>query len=117
MKVTLQNDRYIATAIENVTGEERTNTSWGADSEDNLIIFFPENVDISAVEAEIANVKAIMDLNELRAERDILIAKTDWWASSDLTMTDEQINYRQELRDITNTYQSLDEVVWPTPPA
>lgn len=116
MRVTLQNDRYITTAIANVTGEERTNIAWGADLDDNLIIFFPESVDISAVEAEVPSVKAIMDLNELRAERDILIAKTDWWASSDLTMTDEQINYRQELRDITNTYQSLDEVVWPTPP-
>jgi len=52
----------------------------------------------------------------LRAERDRLIAATDWWASSDLTMTAEQSAYRQALRDITNTYQSLETVVWPTKP-
>ena len=59
---------------------------------------------------------AAQPLKELRAERDRLIADTDWWASSDLTMTAEQTAYRQALRDITNTYTSLDDVVWPTKP-
>ena len=59
---------------------------------------------------------AAQPLKELRAERDRLIAATDWWASSDLTMTAEQTAYRQALRDITNTYTSLDDVVWPTKP-
>ena len=67
------------------------------------------------------NVK-LLDLNAreplklLRAERDRLIAETDWWASSDLTMTAEQTAYRQALRDITEDYSSLDDVVWPTKP-
>lgn len=52
----------------------------------------------------------------LRAERDMKLAETDWWASSDLTMTDAQKKYRQDLRDITKTYSSLDKVKWPTKP-
>ena len=56
------------------------------------------------------------NLIALRNERNRLIAETDWWASSDLTMTDAQTTYRQALRDITNTYTSLDDVVWPTKP-
>ena len=59
---------------------------------------------------------AAQPLKELRAERNRLIAETDWWASSDLTMTAEQTAYRQALRDITNTYSSLDDVVWPVKP-
>ena len=55
-------------------------------------------------------------LNDLREERNILLAKTDWWASSDLTMTDAQKKYRQDLRDITKTYKTLDDVKWPTEP-
>ena len=55
-------------------------------------------------------------MKELRAERDKLIAATDWWASSDLTMTDAQTAYRQALRDITKDYDSLDDVKWPTKP-
>jgi len=55
-------------------------------------------------------------MKALRAERDRLIAATDWWASSDLTMTAEQTAYRQALRDITDTATSLDDVTWPTKP-
>jgi hypothetical protein len=55
-------------------------------------------------------------IDDLREVRDQMLAKTDWWASSDLTMTDAQTAYRQALRDITDTYSSLDNVVWPTKP-
>jgi hypothetical protein len=55
-------------------------------------------------------------MKALRAERDRLIAATDWWASSDLTMTDAQTAYRQALRDITDSATSLDDVTWPTAP-
>ena len=70
----------------------------------------------AAVVAKRDELIAAQPLKELRAERDRLIAATDWWASSDLTMTAEQTAYRQALRDITNTYTSLDDVVWPTKP-
>jgi len=56
------------------------------------------------------------NLERLRARRNVLLAETDWWASSDLTMTTEQTSYRQALRDITETYTSVDDVVWPTKP-
>ena len=67
-------------------------------------------------DAGFANAVAEVKLNKLRMYRDIFLAETDWWASSDLTMTDEQIAYRQALRDITNHYSSLEDVVWPEKP-
>ena len=53
-----------------------------------------------------------------RQERDGKIADTDWWASSDLTMTAEQTAYRQALRDITThaNWPHLEESDWPTKP-
>tara|TARA_R100000951_G_C2640912_1_gene180927 strand:+ start:1465 stop:1902 length:438 start_codon:yes stop_codon:yes gene_type:complete len=60
--------------------------------------------------------QAGLELEDLRQERNRRIAETDWWANSDLTMTAEQTAYRQALRDITDTYTSLDDVVWPTKP-
>ena len=53
-----------------------------------------------------------------RQMRDYKIAETDWWASSDLTMTAEQTAYRQALRDITShtNWPHLDEADWPTKP-
>lgn len=56
------------------------------------------------------------NLIALRNERNRLIAETDWWASSDITMTAAQTTYRQALRDITETYSNLDDVVWPEKP-
>jgi len=70
----------------------------------------------AAVSAKKDELVAAQPMKELRAERNRRIAETDWWASSDLTMTAEQTAYRQALRDITNTYSSLDDVVWPTKP-
>jgi len=55
-------------------------------------------------------------LEELRQVRNIKLAETDWWASSDLTMTQAQTDYRQALRDITDNYSNLDDVVWPEKP-
>jgi hypothetical protein len=61
---------------------------------------------------------------ELRRLRDIRLFETDWWANSDLTMTDAQTAYRTALRNLpaTATDVDLDEnnqltgVTWPTKP-
>ena len=50
----------------------------------------------------------------LRKQRNRLLAETDHWAYQDTpSMTQAQSDYRQALRDITNTYTSLDDVVCP----
>ena len=56
------------------------------------------------------------NLTALRKKRNYKLAETDWWASSDLTMTDAQKKYRQDLRDITKSFTSLDDVTWPEKP-
>ena len=56
-------------------------------------------------------------LMELRTVRNSMLSETDYWSASDTPdMSDEQIAYRQSLRDITETYTSLNDVVWPTKP-
>lgn len=72
--------------------------------------------DWATVSAKVTELTAAEPMKALRAERDRLIAATDWWASSDLTMTDAQTAYRQALRDITESATSLDDVTWPTKP-
>ena len=62
-------------------------------------------------------VSAEEKLAMLRKKRDGFLSETDWWMFSDTaTATQAQLDYRQALRDITNTYTSLDTVVWPTKP-
>ena len=77
---------------------------------------WPEGLTWNAVETKLNELNAAEPMKLLREERDRLIALTDWWASSDLTMTDAQTAYRQALRDITEDYNSLDDVTWPTAP-
>lgn len=75
-----------------------------------------QGVTWGTVKTKLADLNAAEPLKLLREERNRRIAETDWWASSDLTMSAERTAYRQALRDITDTYQSLDTVVWPTKP-
>lgn len=73
--------------------------------------------DASAVAAKEVELIAAHKLSELRTERNRLLAETDHWVLSDTAdATAAQTTYRQALRDITNTYSSLDDVVWPTKP-
>ena len=56
-------------------------------------------------------------LSMLRGVRDRLLRETDHWALEDTpTMSQQQIEYRQALRDITETYTSTSDVVWPSKP-
>ena len=49
-------------------------------------------------------------LNGLREKRNSLLAKTDWTASSDLTMSDEMKTYRQQLRDATEGLDTVEKI-------
>ena len=55
----------------------------------------------------------------VRSKRDGLLAETDFYALSDVTMTDAMTTYRQALRDITahsNFPHNLTDDDWPTKP-
>lgn len=49
-------------------------------------------------------------LDALRIQRNILLAKTDWTSSSDLTMSTEMKEYRQKLRDATEGLDTVEKV-------
>ena len=58
-------------------------------------------------------------MENLRAKRNRLLAETDFYALSDVTMPSEMETYRQELRDLTNgltTTADVEAVVFPTKP-
>lgn len=74
------------------------------------------SVDEVAVAEKTAEITAERKLYWLRVERDKLLKETDYMGLSDRTMTEAQSVYRQALRDITNTYSSLDDVIWPEKP-
>lgn len=53
----------------------------------------------------------------LRAERDSLMAASDWRFMSDQTPSAGWVNYRQDLRDLPDNTQDPANVTWPTVPS
>ena len=55
----------------------------------------------------------------LRRERNRRLAETDFYALSDVTMSDDMKTYRQNLRDLPDGKDTVDKcnnVTWPTKP-
>ena len=78
------------------------------------------------VNSKISSLYSAEPMRLLRIERDTRIAKTDWRASSDLTLADAWKTYRQALRDLPasatpklgSDYElDLTSVTWPTEPS
>ena len=55
----------------------------------------------------------------LRQDRNRKLAETDFYALSDVTMSEDMTTYRQNLRDITDglsTVEDVNNITWPTKP-
>lgn len=77
------------------------------------------NAEIAASNTEVVTPSAEDDLAWLRSERDRKLIECDWTQGADVP---DNIKlawqpYRQALRDITETYSNMLDVVWPDKPA
>lgn len=97
-----------------VVGADDTGTAIESSDPNDFGVTWAE---VSAKKTELENAEP---LKLLRAERNAKLAETDW----EIVMHKEKgtnipaalKTYRQALRDITNDYTSLDDVVWPEKP-
>ena len=58
-------------------------------------------------------------LADMRARRNRLLAETDFYALSDVTMSEDMTNYRQALRDLPDGLDTVEKVnnkAYPTKP-
>ena len=99
-------------------GEDFSGLEWQDDSQTK-----PTETEVISKISELDNAEP---MRLLRIERDARISKTDWRASSDLTLASAWSTYRQALRDLPasatpklNTDYELDltSVTWPTEPS
>ena len=66
--------------------------------------------------ADAAPARALADL---RSRRNRLLAETDFYGNSDVTMSDDMKTYRQALRDLPDgkdTVEKCENATWPTKP-
>ena len=94
-------------------------------TEDGSVVCLDDDGNEVLIDLAVAQTKSDEDLAEralgrLRAVRNKLLLNSDWTQNADAPITAEKKTewetYRQALRDITKTYTSLDDVVWPTKP-
>ena len=70
-------------------------------------------------EAAWANAAPARALATLRNTRNRLLAETDFYGNSDVTMSDDMTTYRQALRDLPagkDTVDKCENATWPTKP-
>lgn len=99
-------DNYISVDPENIPAIRHLSIS-------NNVVSILEGEDASQADTQ---EQADFELNELRILRNQKLSATDWWASSDRTMTVAQKEYRQALRDITKNATSVSDAVFPNKP-
>ena len=80
----------------------------------------PSEVEITNKKIELENAEP---MRLLRIERDSLLAQTDFYALSDVSLSDSMKTYRQELRGLPasaspqiDSIGNLTNVTWPTQP-
>ena len=86
----------------------------------NVAFTAEEETARDAEEKAWADGKEARDWLAIRNKRNSLLAETDWWASSDLTMSDAQKKYRTDLRDLPSTVSdpsTWEDITWPTKPS
>jgi hypothetical protein len=90
------------------------------DGDFNTIVWHASNVDGPPSADEFAAAKAQLiaerPTRNLRLERNRLLAETDWWVLPDRTPTQEQLDYRQALRDLPANTDDPENPVWPVKP-
>jgi len=85
------------------------------------VVQFTAEEETAADNAETAynNAAPARALSNLRSKRNRLLAETDFYGNSDVTMSDDMKTYRQALRDLPSgkdTVEKCENATWPTKP-
>ena len=84
----------------NVQTGEKTTRSFTQEEKDNIVAMQPTTDEKWVT---------------IRSQRDALLRECDWWASSDLSISDAQKAYRKALRDVPSQ-SDVDNITWPSKP-
>ena len=107
------------------TSQTELNKMFKIAKDDGTYSSDPKDFGFTYAEAKAAFDKQKIDdkLFDVREVRNKKLAETDWVVIKEREEGGSVSNfadwkkYRQELRDITNTYKSLEDVKWPTAPS
>ena len=109
--------RYLAKALEQLAPNEQ----WMIVDDEITWLSSGSQPTQEQIDAKIAELSISEPLRRLRLRRNEILQTSDWRVvkatETGIAMSNEWKTYRQALRDITQHYQNLDDVVWPTEPS
>ena len=82
----------------------------------NKLVLSWNRAEAEPTEEQLETALNILNWDNVRKERNELLAATDFYALSDVTMSAEMTTYRQDLRDLPASTADSEDVVWPTKP-
>ena len=104
-----------AYVVQSFGEDQRSNNYWVLADRNGLRLDWKREEEIPTDEQlEVAFYRANWD--EVRNRRNELLAATDFYALSDVTMSDDMATYRQALRDLPASVENSEDVVWPEKP-
>lgn len=100
-----------------VIASESAQPRAGAYSSDCEIFEWPVEV-FDKPDPRIGNTDILWDI--VRTKRDKLLLQSDWTQLNNAPLTATEVlmwsNYRQALRDLTDSYNDPKTIIWPAPP-
>lgn len=101
------------------TSTQRLESDYEFDGESVSVVWTIKSIAAAEIQTQQEN-STIRKWEDIRAERDSLLAACDWTQLRDCRLSEEKIEewteYRQALRDLPQTYDTPDELIFPQPP-
>jgi hypothetical protein len=89
---------------------------WVEQLRDNICVNHWNRAEPEPTEEQLEVALNICNWDNVRKQRDSLLAVTDFYANTDVTMSADMETYRQALRDLPASTADSEDVVWPTKP-
>ena len=89
---------------------------WVQQLSDNICVNHWDRAEPEPTEEQLEVALNIYNWDNVRRQRDSLLAATDFYALSDVTLSADMATYRQALRDLPASTAESKDVVWPTKP-
>ena len=112
----LQLGNAVEAHVEQTIGLDQVGIGYWVEQQRDISINHWNRAETEPTDAQLEAALNIWNWDNVRAKRNELLATTDFYALSDVTMSAEMATYREDLRDLPASTANSEDVVWPTKP-
>ena len=102
--------------VKQTFGEDQIGVDYYVTLDSGRYVIVWDRAEPEPTEAQLEAAFVIWNWDAVRTHRNELLAATDFYALSDVVMSDDMTTYRQALRDLPASVENSEDVVWPEKP-